>query len=122
MLDLEPQEARLLLDIAMMATGQNRFETASKIIAALKAYRPKSESLTVAEAVLLLSRGETEEAIAFTESELEPERFPDSAMLQTFRGLALLKAERRQEARGVLECAARSDDPAASQMARDLLL
>ncbi len=121
MFDLEPQEARLLLDIAMMATGQNRFETASKILAALKAYRPKSESLAVAETLLLLSRGETEEAIAFAKREQESDRFPESAMLQTFRGLALLKAERLQEAKIELERAAQSNDPAAAQMARDLL-
>ncbi len=121
MFDLEPQEARLLLDVALLATGQNRFDTAMKILAALKAYRPKAESLAVAEAVLLLSRGATDEALAFIEREQRPERFPDSAMLKTFKGLALLRAERPQDARAVLAEAADASDLSAAQMAKDLL-
>ncbi len=122
MFDLEPQEARLLLNVALMATGQNRFETAQKMLAALKSYRPNSESLAVAETVLLLSRGATDEALAFLAREQAPERFPDSAMLKTFKGLALMKAERPQDARAVLaDAAADGTDPVAARMAKDLL-
>ncbi len=121
MFDLEPQEARLLLDIALMAVGQNRFETATKILAALKAYRPKAESLAVAETVLLLSRGALDEALAFIAREQRPDRFPGSAMLQAFKGLALLKMDRPQDARVALAGAADGDDPVAAQMAKDLL-
>ncbi len=122
MFDLEPQEARLLLDIALMATGQNRFEIANVILLALKAYRPHAEALSVAEAVLLLSRGATEEALAFIEREQRADRFPESAMLNTFKGMAYLKMERPQEACLVLaEAAATTQDPAAIQLARELL-
>ncbi len=122
MFDLEPQEARLLLDIALMATGQNRFESAGVILSALKAYRPQSESLSVAEAILLLSRGATKEALEFIEREQRPDRFPDSVMLSTFKGMALQKANRPQEARLVLtEAAAATRDPAAAQLAQELL-
>lgn len=121
MFDLEPNEARLLLDIALMAVGQNRFETATKLLAALKAFRPHAESLAVAETVLLLSRGAPDEAIAFVEREQQPDRFPDSAMLQVFKGLALVKTGRLQEAYAALSEAAAGSDPVAAQMASDLL-
>ncbi len=121
MFDLEPQEARLLLDIALMAVGQNRFETATKILAALKAYRPKAESLAVAETVLLLSRGALDDALALIAREQQPDRFPESAMLKAFKGLALLKMDRSQDARVALAGAADGDDPVAARMAKDLL-
>ena len=39
MFELAPDEARLLLDVALMATGQNRFQSAMKILAALEPFR-----------------------------------------------------------------------------------
>ncbi len=122
MFDLEPQEARLLLDIALMATGQNRFESAGAILSALRAYRPHTEALSVAEAILLLSRGATEEALTFIEREQCADRFPDSAMLSAFKGMAFFKMDRLQEARSVLtEAAATTQDLAAAQLAQELL-
>ncbi len=123
MFDLEPEEARLLLDIALLATGQNRFGSAEKILSALRGYRPQSESLSVAEAVLMLSRGDTGEALDFIDRELRPDRFPDSAMLAAFKGLALIRAERLPEARAALAAAAAAEDrdPAAAQLAKELL-
>ncbi len=122
MFDLEPQEARLLLDIALMATGQNRFDSAGAILSALKAYRPHSESLSVAEAILMLSRGATDDALDFIEREQRADRFPESAMLSAFKGMAYLKKDRPQEARLVLtEAAATTQDPAAAQLAQELL-
>ncbi len=122
MFDLEPHEARLLLDVAMMAIGQNRFETAAKMLVVLKAYRPKSEPLAIAEVLLLMSRGALEEALTFLEREEQADRFPESAMLMTFKGLALLKAGRPQEAKAVLERAAvNKQNPVAARMAKDLL-
>ena len=41
MFDLTPEEARLLLNVALMATVQNRFRSAAKILAALGAFRPE---------------------------------------------------------------------------------
>ncbi len=121
MFDLEPQEARLLLDIALLAVGQNRFGSAETLLSALKAYRPHSESLVVAETVLLLSRGATEEALTFIEREQRVDRFPDSAMLATFKGMALLKADCLQDACAVLKDVVTSNDPAAVQLAQELL-
>lgn len=121
MFDLESHEARLLLDIALMAVGQNRFETATKMLTVLKAFRPKSESLAVAETVLLLSRGALDDALTLIEREQRADRFPTSAMLMAFKGLALLKADRLSEARIVLTSVAQMEDPVAAQMAKDLL-
>ena len=36
MFDITGEEARLLLNVALMATGQNRFQSAAKILAALE--------------------------------------------------------------------------------------
>ena len=88
MFALTPEEARLLLNVALMATGQNRFRSAAKILAALGAIP----------------------------------RFPDAAMLKAFKGMALLRMGRTSEARIPLEEAAnQSADPAAAQLAKDLL-
>ena len=50
MFDLTGEEARLLLNVAMMATGQNRFRSAAKILAALERFRPEEASVAVANA------------------------------------------------------------------------
>lgn len=121
MLDLDPQEAKLLLDVALMAIGQNRFESAKKILKALEAYRPKSESLSVAEAILLLSKGDPVGALEYIDGELDESRHPSSAMLMAFKGLALLKLERTGDARLILEKASQMGDPAAARMAKDLM-
>ena len=47
MFDLSTEEARLLLNVALMATGQNRFQTAAKILAALERFRPVAKSATL---------------------------------------------------------------------------
>ena len=54
MFDLKPDEARLLLDVAMMATGRNRFVSAAKILAALGRFRPGNPSLGAANAMLFI--------------------------------------------------------------------
>ena len=48
MVDLEPDEARLLLNIALMAVGQNRFQSAENILSALERFRPDEASLASA--------------------------------------------------------------------------
>ena len=48
MFDLESEEARLLLNVALMATGQNRFQSAARILAALERFRPGEPSPAVA--------------------------------------------------------------------------
>ena len=121
MLELAPDEARLLLDVALMATGQNRFQSAMKILAALEPFRANEASLAVAKAILFISLQDFEGAVAYIDGDALP-KSPQSAMLQAFKGMALLRLERTAQAREALALAAAStDDPAAAQLAADLL-
>ena len=121
MFDITPEEARLLLDVAMLATGHNRFTSAAKILAVLGQFRPGNPSLAAANAMLFISMGDFQEAVDYIDSEALPQS-PDAAMLKAFKGMALLRMGRDSEARTPLEEAAnQSADPAAAQMAKDLL-
>ena len=121
MFDITPEEARLLLDIAMLATGRNRFMSAAKILAALERFRPGNPSLAAANAMLFISMGDFQGAVDYLDGEALL-RCPDAAMLKTFKGMALLRMGRDSEACTPLEEAAnQSADPAAAQMAKDLL-
>ena len=114
MFDLTPEEARLLLNVALMATGQNRFQTAAKILAVLGRFRPEEASVASANAILFIS-------MDYLDNEAIP-HFPDAAMLKAFKGMALLRMDRTSEARIPLEEAAnQTADPAAAQLAKDLL-
>ena len=121
MFDLTPEEARLLLNVALMATGQNRFRSAAKILAALGAFRPEEASVASANAILFISMLDFKGAVEYLDNEAIP-RFPDAAMLKAFKGMALVRMGRTAEARVPLEEAAnQSADPAAAQLAKDLL-
>ena len=121
MFDISSEEARLLLNVALMATGQNRFRSAEKILSALERFRPEEASVAVANAILRISMMDFKGAVDYVDREALP-RFPSSAMLKAFKGMALLRMNRNAEARAPLEEAA-SDmaDPAAAQLAKDLL-
>ena len=122
MIDLTPEEARLLLNVALMATGRNRFQSAAKILAALGRFRPKEASVASANAILLISMRDFQGAVDYLDNEAIP-RFPGAAMLKAFKGMALLRMDRAMDARQPLEEAAnQSADPAAAQLAKDLLL
>ena len=121
MFDLTPEEARLLLNVALMATGQNRFRSAAKILAALERFRPGEASVASANAILFISMMDFEGAVNYIDREALV-RFPDSAMLKAFKGMALLRMNRTSEARAPLEEAAnQTADPAAAQLAKDLI-
>ena len=121
MLDIAEEEARLLLNVALMATGQNRFQSAAKILAALGRFRPNEVSVASAYAILFISMLDFQGAVDYLDNDAIP-RFPDAAMLKAFKGMALLRMERAAEARASLEEAAnQTADPAAAQLAKDLL-
>ena len=121
MFDLESEEAKLLLNVALMATGQNRFQSAGKILAALERFRPEEASVAVANAILLISMMDFAGAVDYIDREALP-RFPRSAMLKAFKGMALLRMERRSEAMIPLsEAVSDGADPAAAQLAKDLM-
>jgi Flp pilus assembly protein TadD len=121
MFDLSSEEARLLLNVALMATGQNRFQTAAKILAALERFRPQEKAVPEAYAILFISMQDFQDAVDYIDRQALP-RFPDSAMLKAFKGMALLRMSRTAEARGPLEEAAnQTADPAAAQLAKDML-
>ncbi len=121
MVDLEKEEARLLLNVALMATGQNRFQSAAKILAALERFRPGEPSPAVAKAILFISMTDFKGAVEYIDTVALP-RFPRSSMLKAFKGMALLRLGRNDEAAPPLsEAASDPDDPAAAQLARDLL-
>ena len=119
--DLESEEARLLLNVALMATGQNRFHSAAKILAALGRFRPGEASVAVANAILFISMKDFQGAVDYIDNDALP-RFPSSAMLKAFKGMALLRMNRAADARIPLEEAASDTvDPAAAQLAKDLM-
>ena len=119
--DLESEEARLLLNVALMATGQNRFQSAAKILAALGRFRPGEASVAVANAILFISMKDFQGAVDYIDNDAMP-RFPSSAMLKAFKGMALLRMNRAADARIPLEEAASDTvDPAAAQLAKDLM-
>ena len=119
--DLESEEARLLLNVALMATGQNRFQSAAKILAALGRFRPGEASVAVANAILFISMKDFQGAVDYIDGDALP-RFPSSAMLKAFKGMALLRMNRAADARIPLEEAASDTvDPAAAQLAKDLM-
>ena len=121
MCDLTPEEARLLLNVALMATGQNRFQSAAKILAALGWFRPGEASVAVANAILFISMMDFQGAVDYIDRDALP-RFPSSAMLKAFKGMALIRMNRNAEARIPLEEAASDTaDPAAAQLAEDLM-
>ena len=121
MFDLTPEEARLLLNVALMSTGQNRFRSAAKILAALGRFRPEEASVASANAILFISMLDFQGAVDYLDREAIP-RFPDAPMLKAFKGMALLRMNRPSEARQPLEEAAnQSADPAAAQLAKDLI-
>ena len=121
MFDLSGEEARLLLNVALMATGQNRFQSAAKILAALGRFRPEEASVAAANAILFISMLDFQGAVDYIDRDALP-RFPDSAMLKAFKGMALVRMDRPAEARIPLEEAAnQSADPAAAQLAKDLM-
>ena len=119
--DLEPDEARLLLDIALMATGANRFRSSAKILAALERFRPDSPAIASAKAVALVSALRFAECVQYLDGEAL-RRFPENPMLLAFRGMALLRMDRKDEAEPSLKAAAeQTEDPAAAKLAADLL-
>ena len=119
--ELESEEAKLLLNVALMATGQNRFRSAAKILAALEWFRPKEASVAVANAILFISMLDFGGAVDYIDRVALP-KFPSSAMLQAFKGMALLRMGRKADAALPLSVAAgQAADPAAAQLAKDLL-
>jgi Flp pilus assembly protein TadD len=121
MVDISSEEARLLLNVALLATGRNSFVSAAKILAALESFRPGEASVAVANAILRISMLDFQGAVEYIDRNALP-RFPDSAMLRAFKGMALIRMDRVADARVPLEEAAgQSADPAAAQLAKDLL-
>ena len=121
MFDLTPEEARLLLNVALMAVGGNRFQSAEKILSVLERFRPDAPSVAVGNAVALISAMKFAECVEYAD-EVALRKFPESAMLKAFKGMALLRMGRVPEAHEVLSgVAAQSDDPAAAQLAKGLM-
>lgn len=121
MFDLTAEEARLLLNIALMAVGGNRFQSAAKILAVLERFRPDAPSVAAAKAVALLSAGQFAACLDFLDGAARA-RFPGNPMLAAFKGLALLRLGRADEAEAPLRlAAAQTADPAAAQLAKGLL-
>ena len=119
--DLQPEEARLLLNVALMATGQNRFKSADAILSALERFRPADPSLYSAKAVLYISMGNLVEAVEFIDTVALP-RFPGNPMLLVFKGMAELRRKRPADAAIYLrEAASQTADPTAAALANDLL-
>ena len=121
MFDLAPEEARLLLNVALLATGRNRFQSAAKILAALERFRPEEPSLPAATAILFISMRDFRGAVDYLDRNALP-RFPGAPMLLAFKGMALLRMGQLSEAQAPLLAAAnQTADTAAANLAKDLL-
>ena len=121
MFDITSGEARLLLDIALMATGRNRFKSAETILAALDEFRPGSDQLAVARMILAISKGDLQGAVDFADGRRLAGQ-PVSPMVEAFKGMALLRLERAGEAMNVMaEAAAQTDDPVAARLVKDMM-
>ena len=121
MFDLAPEEARLLLDVALLATGRNRFQSAAKILAALERFRPEEPSLPAATAILFISMRDFRGAVDYLDRNALP-RFPGAPMLLAFKGMALLRMGQLSEAQApLLAASSQTADPAAANLAKDLL-
>lgn len=121
MFDLTAEEARLLLNVALMATGANRFRSAAKILAALEAFCPDSPSVAVSKAILLISAQKFDLCIDFIDGEAL-RRYPGNAMLLAFKGMALKRLGRDMDAQEPLLMASeQNEDPAAAQLAKGLM-
>lgn len=120
MFDLTSEEARLLLNIALMAVGRNRFQSAAKIFATLDRFRPDQPSVAVGKAIALISALQLEPCLEYLDGEALV-RFPGNPMLLAFKGMVLMRLNRQQDACDPLNLAAMGDDPAAAQLAGDLL-
>lgn len=122
MFDLLSEEARLLLDIALMAVGSGRFKSAASILAALEGFRPDSEQIDTARMILMINKGDFSEAVAYADS-VALRRHPESAMVKAFKAMALIRMGRVDEA-GIpaREAAEQTSDPAASKLAKDMLI
>lgn len=104
-----------------MATGQNRFKSATAILEALEWFRPADQSLDAAKVVLFISMHDFDEAISFID-DVALKRFPGNPMLLALKGMALIRMERTSDAISPLtQAAAQTDDPSAANLARDLL-
>ena len=78
-------------------------------------------SVAAAKAVALLSAGQFTEGLDFLDGAARA-RFPGNPMLAAFKGLALLRLGRADEAEAPLRfAAAQTVDPAAAQLAKGLL-
>ena len=121
MFDLAPEEARLLLNVALLATGRNRFQSAAKILAALERFRPGEPSLPAAYAILFISMRDFQGAVDYLDGDALP-RFPGAPMLLAFKGMALLRMGLVSDAQAPLLAAAnQTADTAAANLAKDLL-
>ena len=121
MFDLAPEEARLLLNVALLATGRNRFQSAAKILAALERFRPGEPSLPAATAILFISMRDCQGAVDYLDGDALP-RFPGAPMLLAFKGMALLRMGLVSDAQAPLLAAAnQTADTAAANLAKDLL-
>lgn len=121
MFDLTAEEARLLLNVAMMATGGNRFQSAAKIFAALERFRPASPQVAAGKAIALVSAQQFGACVEYLDGEAL-RKFPDDPMLLAFKGMALMRMKRTVDARDPLErAAAQTADPAAAQLASGML-
>lgn len=121
MFDLTTDEARLLLSIALMAVGGNRFVSAAKILAVLEWFRPDQASVASAKTLALMSALRFKEAVEYVDGEALV-RFPDDPMLLAFKGMALFRMGEGEQARGPLRQAAEQEgNAAARRLAADLL-
>lgn len=121
MFDLTADEARLLLSIALMAVGGNRFMSAAKILAVLERFRPNQASVASVKAIALISATRFREAAEFIDSEALV-RFPADPMLLAFKGMALFRMGDKEGAKVALAVAAdQHENEAARKLAADLL-
>lgn len=120
-IDLFPEEAQLLLRLALVAIGRRRFVAADRLLTALEGIRPGAEPLLVARVVAAFGQQAFGQARALLEVAANRHRGL-SPWCQLFYGIALAKTgegvRARQQWQAVI---ARGEPDLAVRFARDLL-
>ena len=113
---LEPDDVRMLVDIGFMALSHDFVESAEAIFAGVIAARPAQEAGHIGKALLLLHRGDVDEAVAVLRA------LPPTDAARLFLGLAVSRTGDVAQARSILaDVAEATPDAAHSASARALL-
>ncbi len=120
-MELASDEARLLIELALIAIGEGRLAEAKVITDAVDAFRPGDVSVFVARALSELRGNNPHEAVRVLREE-GLQRHPESHMLRAFLGMSLQATGYQSQAEEILvQTSEQREDEKAAALARALL-